>query len=213
MPPSDAISERIQSAAQLFRPDAATGIMRHSHGGRLEFFSRDLIRELHSAIILTYGDMAQDVLYRSGYEWALQEMAGLSRRMLAQFGVQSELWQLDPKFVLETWWAPMAESGWGAASFDYAPLPRSIVHVQVSQSVVADAFGRAEDPVCHLYAGLFAGALSFIERAERHAMELECRCQGASVCHFVAGPGAEVDTAETLRQQRIAPDEISRRMR
>ncbi len=213
MSASEASSGRIQSAAQLFRPDVTTGVVRHSHGGRIALLSRDLIRELHSAVILTCGDSAQDVLYRSGYEWALQEMTSLSRRLLTQFGAQSELWQLDPKFVLETWWSPLAEAGWGAASFDCTPLPRGIVLVRLHDSIAAEIFGRAEDPVCHLYAGLFAGALSFIERAERHAMELECRSQGTDTCRFLAGPGPDVDAAESLRQQHVAAEEICSRMR
>lgn len=213
MPLSEASAGRIQSAAQVFSHDAATGVVRDPHGGRLAILSRDLIRELHSAVIQAFGDTAQDVLYRSGYEWALQDMAALGRRLLAQSGTEGDLWKADPQFVLESWWEPLGESGWGGARFDCTPLSRGIAHVHLSRSVVADAFGRADDPVCHLYAGLFAGALSFIQRAERHCVEIECRTQGAAVCRFVAGPGANVDEAETLRQQHVEPDEIARRIR
>lgn len=212
MPHSDASAARSLHAAQVFRSDAAAGVVCDPHGERLAILSLDLIREWHAAVIGAFGDAAQDVLYRTGYEWALQDMASLNRRLLAQSGADGGLWTMAPHDVLESWWRPMAENGWGGAHFDCSPLARGIAHINLSHSVVADAFGRAEDPVCHLYAGLFAAALSFIQRAERHCVEIECRTQGASMCRFVVGPGAVVDEAETLRQQHVAPGEIARRM-
>jgi uncharacterized protein len=78
---------------------------------------------------------------------------------------------------------------------------------------VVAALGVSARPVCHWYAGLFAGAWSFIQRAERHAVEFECSAVSAAACQFVVGPGPEIDAVETWRQDGVSAAEILRRVR
>jgi predicted hydrocarbon binding protein len=78
---------------------------------------------------------------------------------------------------------------------------------------VAAALQSADEPVCHLYAGLFAAAVSFLDRSERHAAELACAAAGAATCVFVVGSGADIDAAEAWRQQKTPVQEIIRRLR
>ncbi len=171
----------------------------------------DTVHALHLALIEQFGEDAPDVLYRTGYEWALQEMVRRHRLALPPGGAAASPGKLQS--VLESWWREMAEAGWGRATFDVGPGPRGVVLVELQAGAVAPAFAGADQPVCHLYAGLFAGALSFCARAERHAAELQCIACGATTCIFAVGSGPEVDAAESSRQHGVAAAEIMRRLR
>ncbi len=168
---------------------------------------------LHLALIEQFGENAADVLYRSGYEWALQEMTRLGQKLRTELGDATDLSQMDARFVLESWWTPFAETGWGHAQFDTTAIGRSLVLIELRASAVAPGFAGSDQPACHLYAGLFAGAFSFIERTERHAVEMQCAACGAPICSFIVGPGADVDSAETQRQRGTPPADILRQFR
>ena len=173
----------------------------------------EFVRSLHFRMLETYGDDTQDMLYRSGYEWGLQEMKALNGRLREEYGGDSDLWQMDPKFVLDSWWAPLLAGGWGVWSISAAAKARGVTVIDLRHSLVADALPGAEYPVCHLYAGLFAGGLSFFERAERHGVEISCRAVGAEMCTFVIGPGGDIDSVEASRQQGASVADIVARFR
>ena len=197
----------------FLRIDSARGDLRRADGVRLAALSSEFVQALHGALLDQFTDDAQDVLYRSGYEWGLQDLVRLNRELRAQGGNESSVWRLQPGSVLETWWTPLADAGWGRCSFDVASLGRGVAIVELRDSMVVAALGAADLPVCHLYAGLFAAALSFFERTERHAVEVQCSAMGAAACQFVVAPGPEVDAAETWRQQGVAAAGIIQRLR
>ncbi|MDO8540779.1 MAG: V4R domain-containing protein [Opitutaceae bacterium] len=199
-------------AAEVFRTDPAKGGLVFGEE-RVALLSGEFIRRIHFAIIEAYGDSAQDVLYRSGFEWALQTMLTLNARRPPELGAGNELSQLDPKVVLEAWWMTFARMGWGAASFTPNLGRPGVAHIELEHSAIAEVLGRADDPVCHVYAGLFAGAASFIGRTERHAVEVQCRALGAPSCRFVIGAASDVDAAETMRQQGRPAAEIVEQLR
>lgn len=176
-------------------------------------FPIDAIHALHLALIEQLGEDAADVLYRSGYEWALQDMIRFNRRLRLKLGDETDLGQMDARFILSSWWESFAESGWGTCTFDPVALARGILVVELQGSAVASAFTGSDQPACHLYAGLFAGAFSFFERTERHAAEMHCTACGSPACTFIVGPGADIDSAETQRQRGVPPAEIMRQFR
>jgi predicted hydrocarbon binding protein len=203
----------VPRAAELFALDAATGALRAAGGQRVIAFSQPMIHGLHAALAERLGANAGDAIYRVGYEWALQDMLRLHLALKDEFGGKSfDFWQMETKFVLGRWWAPLDAAGWGTVAFDWSALARGLVFVELRHSLVAAALPGAAQPVCHLYAGLFAGALSFFERAERHGVEVQCRAQGHETCRFVIGPGPEIDSAEAWRKQGVAAAEIIRRL-
>lgn len=170
--------------------------------GRFALLSCDLVRDLHFVILETYADAAQDVLYRTGYEWALQSMVARPPAAAAP-GTTAD----DISARIGAWWSAFRTAGWGELRrIDVLGTGR--YHVELQGSAVAESLGRADDPVCHLFAGLFAGAFSFLDHAERHGVEIQCRSTGGESCRFVIGPAADIDRSETLRQQGTAPDDI-----
>jgi predicted hydrocarbon binding protein len=196
---------------EFIRARPAEGMLLTSDDRRVTALPETLIQTLHRGFTQAGGDNRQ-VLYHAGYEWGLQDMLDLNSRMRQETGTenQPDLWRRDAPFVLERWAAPFAAAGWGACIFDLSFHHKGITFVELRQSAAAAAVGRAAAPVCHLYAGLFAGALSFYDRVETHAVEIECAALGHGCCRFIVGPGAVIDEAESARQSGLAHEAIRR---
>lgn len=219
LPPTS--DHRHPASGEKFVHDPVNGEIRLSDGRRAAALSEEFIRSLHDDLAQESAAAAPQLLYQCGYEWGLQEMVDLSRLQRAKAGGSAQdLWQLDAKSVLESWWSPLAAAGWGSWTLDLSAQNRGLTFVEIRSSMVATALARASDlareapadPTCHLYAGLFAAALSFLERAERHAVEVQCAAQGHPTCRFVVGPGRQIDEAEGWRKQGVTADDIRARL-
>jgi predicted hydrocarbon binding protein len=201
----------IRHLAVQAAPDRGT--LRHLTGN-VSKVSLELVHGFHASLVGQFPENAADVLYRCGYEWALQDMVGLNSRLREEIGGSGfDLWQMEAKFVYESWWTLLQDTGWGRCTFDFGSATRGILVIQLQGSAVAAALAGSEEPVCHLHAGMFAGAVSFFDRGERHAVELQCAAMGAESCQFIVGSGADIDAAETWRQQGTSAGEIIRRFR
>jgi predicted hydrocarbon binding protein len=205
---------RRQTRDESFIPQPAEGALRLPDGRRVTVLTASYFQFLTTELATSLDDQTRHALYKIGYEWALQDLVRLSRELAAEFGggANLDLWQMDAKFVLDRWWAPLGAAGWGSCRFDLSALSRGFAFVELRHSVVAAHAAGSIHPACHLYAGLFAGAVSFLERIERHAVETQCTALGATECRFVVGPGPQIDEVESWRQQRILPEEIRRRL-
>ncbi len=190
------------------------GTLRLADGQRTAILPASFLGLLTAELAGPLGDSARHVFYKFGYDWALRDMVRLSRELSQEFGggADLDLWQLDAKFVLDRWWSQLATAGWGACSFDLTSHARGFTFAELRESVAVANAPKATQPVCHLYAGMLAGALSFFERSERHAVEFQCAALGAPSCRFVIGAGPQIDEVESWRHQRIAPEEIRRRL-
>jgi predicted hydrocarbon binding protein len=205
---------RRPNRVEFIAPKNATGALENTDAHRFAVLPASFLSIFSAELAQPLNDQTRHALYRSGYEWALQDMVSLSHQLLAEFGngANFDLWQMDAKFVLDRWWASFNSAGWGACTLDLSALSRGISFVELRNGMVEPSNAGTTQPSCHLYAGLFAGALSFFERIERHAVEVQCVALGAASCRFVVGPGPQIDEVEAWRQQRIAPDEIRRRL-
>lgn len=221
MPPRPTSDSLRRSSDPAFRHLPAEGAIRSSDQRRAAAIPVEFVQGLHANLTKELGDAARRTLYACGYEWALQDMVHLNQRLRTEPGSGNlDLWQMDARFVLDSWWEPLSDAGWGVWTLDLTTQAKGITFVDLHQSavVVPPASPRpparlgAGQPVCHLYAGLFAGALSFIERGENHAVEIQCAALGHPSCRFVIGPGAQIDAVESWRQQGIGADEIRRRL-
>jgi len=213
MPPSPFTKDLPASTAEVFRANLLEGRLLRPDGQACAVVGLDFLSGLVAALADRSGEFARDVLYRSGYEWGLQEMLRLNEASREELrGRDTDLWRMDPSLVFSSWWKPMQLSGWGTSILDFSRLHRGIVVAELRQSAFADAAQAAAQPVCHHHAGLLAGGLSFFERAERHSTEIRCRALGHEFCQFVVGPGSDVDAAESARQKGADATEIISRL-
>lgn len=172
----------------------------------------EFLRSLHFTMLEEFGDETQDALYRTGFEWGLRDLAVLASRPAGgtpETGTPAE----RAAGTLRRWWSTLAAAGWGSVEFDVSLIDRGIVIAAAKESAAAAALGGSDDPVCHLYAGLLAGAVSHLAREERHAVEIACQALGDERCLFVIAPGPLADSTENWRQQGLRPGEILNRVR
>lgn len=184
---------------------ATDGAVLLTDGRRGAGWSEFSLQELHRSLTLEHPDSARHLLYRVGFEWGLQDMLQLNQRVREERGRQpgEDLWKLDAATALARWSAPLPAAGWGRWKFDRSAQASGVTLVELQDSAVASALSSPpvpSDPVCHLYAGLFAGVLSFYDRTELHAVETECAALGHAGCRFLVAPGPIVDRAETARR-------------
>jgi uncharacterized protein len=212
--PSRETSDSPQTAGEdHFRHLPDEGTIRLSDGQRAAAVSQEFIQSLHDSLTRDLGDSARHLLYACGYEWGLQDMVRLTHRLRADLGSSgADLWHMDARFVLDSWWTPLTGAGWGRWTLDLAALSKGMCFVELHHSAIAAARAGAAAPVCHLYAGLFAGAFSFFRREESHAVEIQCAAMGLASCQFVVAPRAQIDAVETWRKQGADAAEIRRRL-
>ncbi|MBI5769826.1 MAG: hypothetical protein HZA93_18770 [Verrucomicrobia bacterium] len=197
----------------------AEGAVRQPDGQRAAVVPLSFLTDLREALGHEFGASARHICYCTGFDWALRDMVRVGQRLRGEPGGGGrDLWQMDAKPVLDTWWGPLDAAGWGACRF--TRLPRGIILAEVTHTATAAARReQAEaaatpptEPACDLYAGLFAGALSFFERAERHAVEVQCAALGLPHCLFVAGASPEIDQVEAWRHLRLPAEEVRQRL-
>ena len=185
---------------------AAEGAIYLPDRRRVAAWSEVFLRTVHQTVMSGSNEAARLLLYRAGFEWGLQELLHLSRssQETSKTGTDHGLWKTDAALVFERWSAPLTAAGWGTWKMDRTAHARGITVVELQHSAVAAALESgpaATEPVCHLYAGLFAGALSFYDRVEAHGIETSCLALGDDCCRFLVGPGPIIDRAEVARRK------------
>ena len=212
--PSRQISDTRRTLREdYFRHDPSDGSLRLSDGHRTAAITTEFLHRFHDSLAHGFGPSAHRVFYACGYEWGLQEMVRLTLRLREEFGSGNlDLWQMDARFVLDSWWAPLTAAGWGVWTLDLSTQTKGLTFIEVRNSAVVPNAPPATAPTCHLYAGLFAGALSFYARVENHALEIECAAMGHPSCRFIVGSRTQIDAVESWRQQGAGADEIRRRL-
>jgi uncharacterized protein len=185
------------SADTYYRCDAAAGAVTTAYGQRVLRVSEDFLAALHRAVEREAGDRAEAILYEAGRRWGHADMTAFAARAPEEFGASYETVHMD--VLLETWWWPRTAGGWGTWAFDFRRAPQRLVFLDVRESAEARASAGAGRPVCHLYAGYFAGGLSFLARKDLACVELQCRAAGAGTCQFLFSVPPTVQQARQWR--------------
>lgn len=189
--------------------DAEAGTLRLRDGQRGVFASEDFIVGLHSGCHEEVGDAANLIMYKCGYEWGLQDMKRFGDRMRHEFGGgKTDMWKMNRHFVMETWWWPLTLEGWGGWTIDYGFEAQGLTFITIRNSAVAKSMEQVGKPVCHMYAGMFAGVMSYYEKVERDAIEVQCYSMGDICCKFLVGAKDKVNAAEFWRREGANANEI-----
>jgi predicted hydrocarbon binding protein len=79
------------------------------------------------------------------------------------------------------------EIGWGDFEVEEFDLQERELVVIVKNSAFAEAYGSADQGVCHMIRGVLAGMAAGIFGADVHSEETHCRAKGDDLCRFVVG--------------------------
>lgn len=196
-----------------FNHQPSQGSIYVREGQRVVAADEDFIVGLHSGLEEEVDDASNLIMYKCGREWALQDMKRFNNRMRHEFGGgKLDIWQMKKRFVFESWWWPLTIQGWGAWTLDLSFKERDITFVEIRNSAVANAMEQVGKPVCHLYAGMFAGVFSYYDRNDRESIEVQCYAMGNDCCKFMIGAESQIDAAAFWRQEGATADEIRQKL-
>lgn len=195
---------------EFFRHDEERGSLYLRDGQRAARVTESFINGLHLGMESEIGSNAGALLmYECGYEWGVQDMKRFNNRMRQEFGGgKLDVWQMNKSFVFESWWWPLTVQGFGAWTLDLAFGQRNITVVEIRNSAIAHSLKIVGKPVCHMYAGLFAGVFSVFDKEERQGIEVQCYSMGNDSCKFLIGGEKQVNAAEFWRQEGATAEDI-----
>jgi predicted hydrocarbon binding protein len=200
-------------ADEFIKRDPETQSIYLRDGQRAVIASEDFITGLHSGLHEEVDDASNLIMYKCGYEWGINDMKRYAHRMRHEFGGgKTEIWQMNKKFVLESWWWPLTLEGWGAWSIDFGFEKQGMTFITIKNSAVAKSMEQVGKPVCHMYAGMFAGVFSVFDRDERDSIEVQCYAMGNDCCKFLIGTKDKVNAAEFWRREGGTASEIAERL-
>ena len=198
---------------EFFRHDDEKGAIYLRDGQRAAKVTEAFVNGLHLGIEEEVGDASGVLMYQCGVEWGIQDMKRFNERMRQEFGGgKKDIWQMNMRFVFESWWWPMTVEGFGAWTLDLSFMQEGLTVIEIRNSAVAKSMKEVGmpigKPVCNLYAGLFGGVFSVYEREERQCIEVQCYAMGHDVCKFLVGNEKQVDAAEFWRNEGATATEI-----
>jgi len=201
------------TADEFFKLDKHQGSIRLRDGQRAAKVTEAFINGLHQGIEHEVGSNGSLLMYECGRHWGEQDMKRFSIRMRHEFGGgKTDIWSMNPKFVWESWWWPLTIEGFGAWRLNLSYKSKDLTVVEISNSAIAKSMRILGKPVCHLYAGLFAGVFSFYSKEQKGCIEIQCYSMGADVCKFLVGDSKQVDAAEFWCKEGASAQEIFEKM-
>ncbi|MEN9222638.1 MAG: V4R domain-containing protein [Thermostichus sp. BF3_bins_97] len=214
------IELRLQPAAQrhnhysredFFRFDRPQGSLLDWTGGRNVLVSEDFILGLQQGLEEEVGDASASLMYTIGQEWGRSDAAHFSRWYEEEYRRKTK--QSNLMFLLETWWWPLTSQGWGRWEVDTEGRRQGFIFISLFDSAVARTLGDVGKPVCHLYAGLFAGFFSAMVERQLNCIEIQCYSMGESYCKFLLGSKDRIDAAEFWLNEGASAGEIGQKLR
>lgn len=160
----------------------AAGLKVEMAAGQLRLGPRRLVllrplvlMELQKSLEDHLGSRAAEYFYTAGYGWAESEARRL-KAALAEEGAS-----LAGLFCTQ-----MGEMGWGQWRLVGLDTAAGLLSVEVENSPLAHEYGPADDPVCHLLAGMVAGLAEVLLGAPAGCTELTCLARREPSCRFEA---------------------------
>jgi predicted hydrocarbon binding protein len=184
-----------------------TGKIFDRYRKRIAFANEDFVVGLQKGLEEEVGDAAQIIMYKCGYEWALEDMKNFEKRFSDEFDGRS-ISQMNLNMVLETWWWPLQTTGWGSWNFDFSHKKQGLIFIDLFDSAIARSVGYIGKVACHFYAGMFAGLFTYLSKRELSGIEIQCYSMGEEYCKFLIGTQKKVNAADFWVQEGAPAKEI-----
>jgi predicted hydrocarbon binding protein len=174
--------------------------------------SEDFITGLQQGLEEEVGDAAGLIMYKAGFEWALEDMKEFEPRFESEFGGCTKMREAHIMLALETWWWPLNSEGWGAWRVDFSQRKNGLIYADVFDSAVAKSLGNIGKPVCYFYAGQLAGVFTYFSKHQLAGIEIQCYSMGEDFCKFLIGSEKRVDAASFWVQEGASAKDIAERL-
>jgi predicted hydrocarbon binding protein len=192
-----------------FNPEAGSVV--DWNGSRNIFSSEDFIIGLLEGLEEEVGEASAAIMYSIGLEWGKHDSLFFESWFEKEFGMNAR--KANLMFLLETWWWPFTSQGWGRWEVDMSDRKQGFMFINVFDSAVARTLGDVGKPVCHIYAGLFAGFFTEMVRKQLNCIEIQCYSMGETYCKFLLGGKDRIDAAAFWMNEGATARDIERRLR
>lgn len=192
-----------------FQPEG--GAVTDWNESRNIFTSEDFIIGLIEGLEEEVGDASAVVMYNIGYEWGLRDAKFFQQWFEKEY--EKNIREVNSMFMLQAWWWPFTAQGWGNWEVDMSEHKNGFMFVSIFDSAVARTLGDVGKPVCHIYAGLFAGFFSDIVKRSLSCIEIQCYSMGETYCKFLLGSQDRIDAATFWHNEGATARDIEKRLR
>jgi len=160
----------------------ATGLTVEMAAGQLRLGPRRMVLlqpqvllELQKSLEDHLGSRAGEYFYTAGHGWAVGETRRLKTALVEEGASLAGLFC-----------SRMGEMGWGQWRLAGLDREAGLLRVEVEDSPLALEYGPADEPVCHLLAGLVAGLAEVLLGAPASCREISCLARQEASCQFEA---------------------------
>lgn len=199
------------SFQDFFSFNAQKGVVTDWNESRNIFTTEDFIIGLIEGLDREVGSAAPVVMYDIGYQWGIRDCEFFQQWFEKEY--QKKIGEVNTKFLLEAWWWPFTTQGWGNWEIDLSDQKNGFMFVSIFDSAVARTLGDVGKPVCHVYAGLFAGFFSKMLRKSLGCIEIQCYSMGETYCKFLLGKQERIDAATFWQNEGATSKDIEKRLR
>ena len=199
------------SFTDYFHFQSDRGIVTDWNESRNMFASEDFIIGLIEGLEEEIGSASGVVMYNIGYQWGLRDAKFFQQWFEQEY--KKTIREVNSVFMLEAWWWPFTAQGWGNWEVDMSEHKNGFMFVNIFDSAVARTLGDVGKPVCHIYAGLFAGFFSDIVKKSLSCIEIQCYSMGETYCKFFLSSQDRVDAANFWHNEGATARDIEKRLR
>jgi uncharacterized protein len=211
LPHTSAKKHNHYTLRDFFKFSSESGTITDWNGCRNVFTSEDFIIGLLEGLEEEVGEAAAAVVYSIGLEWGKYDSLVFQTWFEQEFGISARSANL--MFLLESWWWPYIAQGWGRWEVDMSDRKQGFMFINLFDSAVARTLGDVGKPVCHLYAGLFAGFFTEMVRKQLSCIEIQCYSMGETYCKFLLGSKERIDAAAFWVNEGATARDIEKRLR
>lgn len=188
-----------------------TGTISDWNESRNILVSENFIVGLIAGLEEEVGDASGVVMYNIGQKWGKEDAQFFRSWFLQEYGYQ-DFSQLNLMYVLEAWWWPFIAQGWGNWEIDMSDQKNGFMFINIFDSAVARTLGDVGKPVCHIYAGLFAGFFSNLIKKDLGCIEIQCYAMGETYCKFLLGKKDRIDAASFWHNEGATARDIEKKL-
>jgi uncharacterized protein len=200
------IKHNVYNRDDFFNFAVREGTIHTRNGLRAFLASEDFVVGLQQGLETEVGDASAMILYKCGFKWGLQDMKVFVPIIEDEFG--QKLNEMNAAFFLEQWWWQLQAAGWGAWKVDTSQRKQGMIFIDLFDSAIAKSLERIGKPVCHVYAGLFAGVFTYLTKYDLSGIEVQCYAMGEDFCKFIVGAEKRINAAEFWHKEGASAAEI-----
>lgn len=196
---------------KFFSFNQEKGIITDWNEARNMLVTEDFIIGLIEGLQEEVGDASSVIMYDIGYQWGIKDCNFFQQWFEKEYN--QKIANMNLKFVLEAWWWPFISQGWGNWEVDFSDQQNGFLFVNIFDSAVARTLGDVGKPVCHIYAGLFAGFFGRLLKKQLSCIEIQCYSMGETYCKFLLGKQDKIDAATFWKNEGANAKDIEKKLR